>query len=196
MIRIALDLELWCDGITPPTDIIQIGYCAFDDKQIIEVGGDYIIPTRPLPEYITRLTKITQKDIDEKGIDILTGYENILTFCKKHGVEWRQLVTWGAGDLNCLKSYIPDTHWKFGRTECNLKTLAQLYFIANNIQFRGGLKKSMNKLGIPWEVYKEKTSENSYRQRSEHNAICDAINTAKVYIHFNGLLNAKKAPII
>lgn len=184
MLRIALDLELESDGLGETGDIIQIGYTIFDTntKKIIASNGDYVKVTKPLSAFITKLTKITQKDIDEKGIDIKTAYDNLLKFCDLYGVTFKQIVTWGSGDHKKLKSYIDEVNWKFGRTECNLKPIYQMLQISKDYPFQGGLKKSLKSLGINWDVYKEKISDNHYRQRSEHNAICDSINTAKMYL--------------
>lgn len=107
MRRIALDLEMWTDGIGPTMEIIQVGYTVFDTKDgIIATSGDYVKINKPLHPYIINLTGIKQHDIDTKGVSLAEAYSNLLDFCEKHEVKFGQLVTWGSGDLEELKTQL------------------------------------------------------------------------------------------
>jgi DNA polymerase III epsilon subunit-like protein len=129
MIRIAIDLELESDGKVTG-DIIQLGYSIFCTRtnNIIQSSGDYIKIDRPLHPFIIGLTKITDKDIQEKGVSIYEAYGNMINLfnklveeeqirCetesnevdstpakfKRNKYGFYQIVEWGSGDVSKLK---------------------------------------------------------------------------------------------
>lgn len=70
----------------------------------------------------------------------------------------------GAGKYILAKK-VPT--WVFGRSAIDVKKLFQVYQLANNISYRGGLAKSMTKLGLTFNGTK-------------HDAKDDAVNTARI----------------
>lgn len=198
MRRLSLDLELNVDGVNPTEDIVQVGYSAFDTETgIIETTGDYIKIDKPLHPYIITLTGISQKDIDTKGVSLIEAYNNLLAFCDKHEIKSRQAVTWGAGDMPELKAQLEDIAmfilegpgWRFGRAECNVKVVYQMYMIANGKNPSGGLGKSLKKLGLAFEPFLDVVSTSgAVRQRGAHDARADALNTAKMYLYLQNKL--------
>jgi len=113
MNRIALDLEMWADEgvdekgnkISKVEDIIQIGFTIFDPQtnDILEKGGWYVKIHKPLTPYIINLTGITQEDLNTKGISFIDAYKNLCDVSNKHKC-FKQLVTWGAGDLEQIRA--------------------------------------------------------------------------------------------
>lgn len=202
-VRIAMDLEFYAteDG-ADDSKLIQLGYCIFDteSKKMLHTGGDYIKIDIPLSPYIITLTGITQKDIDEKGISVLEAVNNMNAKCIDFCVDFYQFATWGSGDVEALlTSYLTyinklshpkhslfDTGWKFGTSYLNLKAVYQAQRIQNKSSRKGGLKKSCTKLGLEWQVFQDTYINSqgniSHRQRSAHDARCDALNTARIYL--------------
>lgn len=80
------------------------------------------------------------------------------------------------------RPYLCVIDWKFGRAELNLKAVFQMYAVANNIQRSGGLKKSMKAVGLDFVPFMDKVADGKFRQRGAHDARCDALNTARMYL--------------
>lgn len=196
MIRFSLDLELNTDGSGITEDIIQVGYTAFNalTGEIVETSGDYIKIEKPLYPYIINLTGITQKDIDDNGVSISQSYKNLLNFLNRNSVKFFQMVTWGGGDLDAYKKEVTASgeEWTLGRSECNIKSLYQAYKIANDQNYSGGLKRCMNKCGLGWSVYVENLPSGHKKQRTAHDARCDALNTAIFYNYLTFKLKERK----
>jgi inhibitor of KinA sporulation pathway (predicted exonuclease) len=195
MIRVSLDLELNTDGLGETQEIIQIGYTVFDTKDgIIETSGDYVKTDIPLYPFITNLTGISQREIDTRGVSLIQAYQNLVEFCRKHDVKFWQLVTWGSGDHEELKQQVmladmlgeSNTEWNFGRSELNLKAVYQMYQAKTDSKRSGGLGLSMRKQGLSFVPYLDKVSETAIRQRGQHDARADALNTALFYLHLQG----------
>jgi inhibitor of KinA sporulation pathway (predicted exonuclease) len=197
MNRIALDLEYYAtEEKADPTRIIQVGYCIFNviTGEVVYTGGDYVQIDIPLSNFITILTGITQKDVDHKGVDIITAVDNMIAKCEEYNVGFHQFVTWGSGDGADLRNaYLKakglqdnpphqlfDTGWKFGTAELNTKVVYQAMQIQKGNKYRGGLKKSLMSVGVPWDLFVESDTK---RQRSAHDARCDALNTANMYMY-------------
>lgn len=244
MIRIAWDLELHNDGPSegnpnPPCyGIIQLGWTIFStERGILEVGGDYIKTGLPLSPYIQKLTGITEKDIELKGVSIHEAYINmqnkwnswvdngksIKESALSQPVNWGDDVTDLKIELNDkqyesvsseLKSFqkivyfkeftndISDKKtldiriknnytWTFGRTFLNLKAVYQMVRMAQNKPYRGGLKKSLQSLGLQFQPYKEKVSDNNYKMRGAHSAFADSLNTALIYLELQKYIKSE-----
>lgn len=73
-------------------------------------------------------------------------------------------------------------NWVFGRTFLNLKTVYQMIRMAQNKPYKGGLKKSLQALGLQFQPYKEQVSDNNYKMRGAHSAFADSLNTAYMYL--------------
>lgn len=191
MLRIAFDLELHNDGPSPENprpecqEIIQLGYTIFNihTQEIVYVGGDYITTGRPLSPYIQKLTGITEDDITNHGVSLKQAHDNMLdkfkelSFGEGGDVGFRQLITWGGGDLKELTSQLGNHSFGFGRNECNVKALYQAYMMQNKWNFSGGLKKSLSRLGMTFQPYVA-----NGKQYGAHDARADSLNTARMYL--------------
>lgn len=187
MNRISLDLELerpnsenQCkDSQLTEERIIQVGYVIFDDitgEHLKEVCREVNIRV-PLSSFIKKLTGISDEQISN-GTDL----HNIITELHKDRSQFdasRKLLTWGSGDQECILKELVRFDWKFGRSALNVKHLFQTWAEANDISSSGGLKKSMNKIGIKFEG-------------TAHNALTDAINTAKIFMVLKNKLKDAK----
>lgn len=125
-IRIAIDLELHNDGPTPENPrpecygIIQLGWAIFStERGILEVGGDYIKTGKPLSPYIKKLTKITERDIEERGVSIHEAYLNMQARFNHWVAEGKergegaisQICEWGSLDSDELKQELLDKQY-------------------------------------------------------------------------------------
>ena len=192
-IFISLDLELNKntdendDGYC--TDIIQIGACAFDfhSGQVYDTFNRYIKLTTPmnngelrLSKFITKLTGITDKTIQEHGVPIEDAVRDLYHFCHTNEA-MRNGVQWGHDDFEELhKQYLSysksSNFWYFAKTQYDVKKLYQFYRLSNGQSAQSGLAKSILKLGI--EPFKGK----------KHNALDDALNTARVFLRLKELI--------
>ena len=89
-------------------------------------------------------------------------------------------------DLQIKNNYT----WMFGRASLNLKAVYQMRQIANGLKYSGGLKTSLKKMGIEFDCYKEELVPGKIRQRGEHTATADSLNTAKMYLKIHEQMKA------
>jgi inhibitor of KinA sporulation pathway (predicted exonuclease) len=119
---LCLDLEYnnnLDEGNTPKsrvTDIIQIGAAVLETETgLILDTFDRLIKLRTpldngelrLSQFIETLTGIKNSDIEERGVDLLDAYEDLINFCKANGVS-RIPATWGTGDIPDLRQQVED----------------------------------------------------------------------------------------
>jgi inhibitor of KinA sporulation pathway (predicted exonuclease) len=176
MILFSLDLELeqFPRNTKYEQTIIQIGAVKFDSKsgQILDKFCRFIYMDKPISDCIKQLTGITDSDL-QGGTDFLTAYRDLLEWTKDCSTH--QAVVWGAGDMYSLKKNLkevaPEEPWSFGHRSIDVKAIYQSYAIANGHSMRGGLKKSMSRLGVVFEG-------------PAHDAVQDALNTAKFFCWF------------
>jgi inhibitor of KinA sporulation pathway (predicted exonuclease) len=174
----ALDLE----NNQPSGKIIQVGYCIgnTDTGEITKYPGIWVDCGEEVTEYIIKLCHVNTTEYNADKTTLKHAYD---TMAKDYVQKECRLnaVTWGGGDTECLRTQLgfQDTKWVFGRRWADTKTLAQTYFVANNISFPGGLAKSMTKLGLKFDGTK-------------HRADDDAYNTMKVYLHLFNKLKENK----
>ena len=166
---LSLDLEL----NQPSGSIIQVGYVIGNLKsgEIFQEVCDNIKVEEEINPFITNLTGITQKDVDN-GIDIRESYANMCDFHKEYNC-FRNNLQWGQGDSECLerlvRKEITEVEWfLFGRRSIDVKTVFISYRWANGLNAQAGLAKALNKLGFNFEGKK-------------HNSLCDAKNTFIIY---------------
>lgn len=165
-----LDLEM----NQPSNSIIQIGAVVANIKtgEILEELSVIINPKEVINPEIVKLTGITQ-DMVNAGIPIDEAYVQLADLHKKYD-SFINLVTWGGGDSVALVDQLYGSEIlktvpnPFGRRWIDAKTVYVSYCIANGLDFRGGLAKSMTKLGLKFEGTK-------------HNAVFDARNTFYMY---------------
>lgn len=190
MRHIALDLELeqpytkpGCSDskVLSPT-IIQVGYCIFENKD----GNCEVLATRsfftnykfPISQFISDLTGITKDDM-ANGIPLANIYDLMIQDQKDFKTS-RILITWGSGDYEAILKELDINLGAFGRSSFNSKHLFRAYCEANGINPSGGLKKSLHKADMEFIG-------------SAHDALVDAINTARIYCHLVSQLKVKVA---
>jgi inhibitor of KinA sporulation pathway (predicted exonuclease) len=179
---ISLDLELEQprseeipDSLTDEERIIQVGWVVFDPLEFkvhetVVHHTDYLHTHGSVSDYIRTLTHITDEDM-RNGIPLEEIYE-VLVECRETYDTSRIVCQWGSGDMECLRRELPeDTTWEFGHGGLNVKHMYMSYAGAMDMQARGGLSKSMARLGLSWSG------------GPKHQAHVDALNTAKVYSH-------------
>jgi len=169
--------------------IIQMGYVAFEitsnpTPNILQQGTVHLHYPQPLSQFIKTLTSIEDEDC-QSSIYTATDALLILQSVKRQYECSRQLIQWGGGDdISLLKESIFSSlngDLGFASSSINVKHLFQAYALANNIEQKGGLSKSMGKIGIsfPYTKYNGK-------QKGTHWAETDALATAIIY---NKLIN-------
>jgi len=170
----ALDLEM----NQPSSKIIQVGYSIWDMQrdEIVQYPGLYVAIDEPLDPRIIKLCHINMDKYEAEKMSLMQAYERMAADYRLHSCRLNA-VTWGGGDTQLLREQLGmgDDRWVFGRRWTDTKTIAQTYFIANNISFPGGLATSMKKLGLQFKGTK-------------HDAADDAYNTLVAFRHlFNKL---------
>lgn len=164
---LAFDLEL--NQATTGAKIIEIGACVgnLQTRDIIDEYFAIVNPQETMVEQIITLTGITQEMVDS-GVSILEAYEGMIKMALKHACI-KMPLTWGCGDLPCLKSALPQEASKyFGRREIDAKTLYQCYQIAHDGKVESGLAKSMQQIGLTFAG-------------RQHRALNDAKNTFIIF---------------
>lgn len=173
MMLLSLDLEM----NQPSRKIIQIGYAVGDtaSREIVYRASHLVNPQEPISDYITQLTGISDDDVSTAG-NLSMAYFCLKMIAKKYNC-FINPVTWGGGDCRTLREQLPDSEeWVFGRREIDAKTIFVTRQIANNTGFKGGLKRSMKRLGMNFDG-------------RPHNAEDDAYNTLKFYFMLMDLIN-------
>lgn len=153
-IVLALDLE----SMQPSKSIIQIGACIGDLRtgEILETFNRYIDPGEPISPFIEKLTGISDLTIQEQGISLRQGYEDLVKFADRP--RFYSMVTWGGGDARCLKEQVTRAYdeiiigkvfeWPFGHREMDIKTIFQFTQLARGAKPQSGLAKSLTKFGL------------------------------------------------
>jgi len=186
---LSLDLEL----NQPSNKIIQIGACVGDIEtgEIVDRFSIFVNPHEELgycdggensSKTITDLTGITQDQVDN-GVELREAYLQLVEFAKKYET-FINPITWGGGDSEAIRQqlyadpYNQNLSWIFGRRWIDAKTLFVSWRFANNEPIKGGLARSMLKLGLKFEGRK-------------HDAEDDAVNTFRIYVKLLELLRNK-----
>ena len=175
---IFLDLEME----QPSNSIIQVGVCVADieNSRILETGSYFIRQEVPLSEYIKGLTRIKQEEVD-RGMSLNEAYNKLKGLRDKYGTE-RNFFTWGGGDAKLIKEQLGHpSDWPFGDRWFDVKTIYQAYQIAQGSFYRGGLAKSLGRLGLKFRGVK-------------HNGCDDATNTAIIFFKLKELMCRKNMP--
>jgi inhibitor of KinA sporulation pathway (predicted exonuclease) len=170
---LSLDLEL----NQPTESIIQVGAAVFDifSGEIKETIRVYVsLPSsEELSPFITKLTGITKEDLETKGVSLKEAYKNLVNLHTKYSCQ-KNLITWGGGDSQLLERdlrLLAEDQYAFGRRWIDVKTAHQFYCMRHGISTRGGLAKSLTRVGLRFKGKK-------------HDAMDDAINTA-LLAHFH-----------
>lgn len=163
---LSLDLEL------NNSKIIQIGIAIGSTKANIHTHKWYINPGEPISGFITKLTGITQQDIDEKAVDLSIAAFEIGELIKKHNT-FVNPVQWGHDDSKYLKEEFKARDIKFphfGHRDIDVKTIFTYIQASRNMKSRSGLRNSMQKFNLKFEG-------------DAHRADIDAYNTLVFYFH-------------
>jgi inhibitor of KinA sporulation pathway (predicted exonuclease) len=164
----------------PSTKTIQIGAAVFKAKtgEMLESRCIYVNPGEPITPFITELTGVTDADV-ANGASIHEAYLLLKYMHERHKC-FRNPIVWGSGVRNdsshiyneAMATLPPEQREEnfMGFRVIDAKTLYQSFMMYQNTTVRGGLKKSMESLGLQFEG-------------SAHNALADAINTFRFW-HF------------
>lgn len=167
--------------ISDSPKIIQLGYVIYGlepEFEIIQMSSYFINIGVPICSFIKKLTGISDEDI-ASGISINDAYDCLHSDVKKHKCS-RILKQWGTGDDVAIRNEITNKPWAFGYGACNIKHIFQIYAESNSMNTSGGLNKSLKKCGLDWEGGKQ------------HNAMYDALNTARMHNFLYNKLKNKR----
>lgn len=163
---ISLDIEFE----QPSEEIIQVGCVVGNLKsgEILEEYCKHVNIDKTLSEYISKLTGIKQRDIDN-GTTIENVYDDLKILHKDYDC-FRNCLTWGGGDSESIKKAVKldEEMYLFGRRWIDVKTVFISYMWSQGESHRSGLAKSLLRLGMRFEGRK-------------HNAMDDAKNTFFIY---------------
>jgi inhibitor of KinA sporulation pathway (predicted exonuclease) len=163
-----IDLEL----NQPSGSIIQIGVCIANikTKEILERVSILVNPFEAISPFITELTGLTQKQIDDDGIPLNEAYAKLVNLHHKYK-SFRNFVQWGQGDAECIKKQmnLDDDSFVGGRRSIDVKTVFIAWRLSQSEKIQSGLAKSLLKLGEKFEGTK-------------HNAESDAYNTYRIFM--------------
>lgn len=168
---LSIDLEL----NQPSQKIIQIGACALDLKtgKINDQLSIFVNPMEKIAPEITVLTGITQDDVDHNGYSVLEAYFLLKKFAHKNKV-FKNPIVWGSGawsdSSHLYKEASPGESNFMGHRVIDVKTIYQSIRLRNWQKTKGGLETAMREMGLMFEG-------------KPHNALCDAINTAKFWFY-------------
>jgi len=194
---IALDLELEQPYDNPQTPdskldvskIIQLGWLVFTvengEYKVLKSQRQYVNIGVPLSKFIKDLTHITDEQISS-GDTLLKAYSELVADQAEFNTA-RVVRQWGGGDMEHMRMELDseqlasemekyDYKWEFGRSGFNVKHLYQAYALANGMNTSGGLSKCMARCGLTWDG------------RGKHDALIDAMNTAKMYAYLENKL--------
>lgn len=194
-IRICLDLELeqpntnkqTPDSLLDKEKIIQIGYVIFDclTGEFLAHKLIHINIGVPISEFIRNLTRIKNEDI-QNGTDLVSAFKELVSDFRKFKAD-RVILDWGGGDARVLRDELIELglkpeDWpfsKYNHSGQNVKHLYRAYCDAFGLDYSGGLSKSMAKVGLLWD----NLPKNIVKVHGKHNALIDAYNTARMYLH-------------
>ena len=163
---LSLDLEL----NQPSGTIIQVGAVVGNlaSGVILEECNSYVYTDEIISDFIVQLTGVTQEKV-YSGKPIQYVYNELSELHKKHSC-FRNPITWGGGDTECLKQSVKldDKMFLFGRRWIDVKTLFITWQWLNNQPHQAGLSKALTKLGLEF-------------QGRKHSAVDDARNTFIIY---------------
>lgn len=192
MRHLCLDLELeqpftnpqTPDSRAPAVTIIQVGWVVYETLpfKLLETGVSHTNYPCALSEFIRKLTGITPTDM-RTGVDLKKIYRRMEQDRQLYDAS-RIITEWGGGDVKELQEAVGD-RGGFASSGFNVKHLFRTYCELNNISTRGGLSKSMGKVGLQWEPVP------GYHKSNKHDALVDAYNTARMHAHILNLLNNK-----
>lgn len=175
---LSLDLEM----NQPSGKTIQIGACVFchKEKKIVDKFMIYVNPQEVLAPRIIELTGIQQHKVENEGYPVKEAYFLLKKFAEKNKC-FRNPIVWGSGVWNdshhLYNEAKPDEPNFMGHRVLDAKTLYQSLRIITWKKVKGGLNIAMEEMGLKFEG-------------KNHDALDDAINTAKIWMHLTDLLKS------
>jgi len=182
----SIDLEM----AQPSGNIISVGYCIGNiyTGEILHKNNILVYQEDIITEYITKLTRITQEDVNS-GIALCEAYNKLAEDHKAYNSFWNNLQ-WGQGDAQELKNqlkakysniYDYDNNWVFGRGSFDVKKLFQVRCLIKKEKLQSGLAKALTRVGKRF-------------QGTKHNSMDDAVNTFYIFVELlkqfeNGVSN-------
>lgn len=182
---ISLDLEMNHDKDGNTDDIIQIGAVAFDVRSGKVKDSLNVLVKLPLEEngekkvlspFVATLTGITEDQIERHGKGLMLSYHELVDFVERNS-GYHEAVCWGGNDAQYLynelckkRSFSEDKNGRFIFTPnyFDCKKLFQTYCLANGMDLKSGMAKSMSRVGL------------NFKGRI-HNAHDDALNCAEMF---------------
>lgn len=156
----------------PSGKTIQIGAAVFKVKtgEMIESACIYVNPGEPIAPFITELTGVRDEDVAD-GVSVREAYFMMKEMHARNKC-FRNPIVWGSGVRNDSQHIYTEAGVEeenfMGFRVIDAKTLYQSFMMFQNTTVRGGLKKSMESLGLQFEG-------------SAHDALADAINTFRFW---------------
>jgi inhibitor of KinA sporulation pathway (predicted exonuclease) len=177
-----IDLEATCwdddEYQKKHSEIIEIGLAVINikEEQIKQVKSIYVIPEKLINErksgvstykaisdYCINLTGITESKLLKQGKTLKAASAEIM----KHYPYSKTWMSWGYYDKSFLEKECIRKHVTFPFSKYTHMNASLLYSLINKNKKGTGLKKAMDKLGIPFDG-------------KQHSGKDDAYNTAKV----------------
>ena len=164
---LSLDLEM----NQPSGKVIEVGVAVGNvHSEIVETKNWYVDPGEPVDEYITKLTGIDDRTIEEKSVPMEVVAAELSELIRWCGC-FVNPVQWGGGDSQKLLSEfrmrgIDFPH--FGRREIDVKTICVYLAMVEGRKPVGGLKSYLNRHGLQF-------------RGTPHRAADDAENTLRLW---------------
>lgn len=160
-------------------EIIEVGIAEIDIKElrIVHNEGLLIKPTHSkVSDFCTKLTTLTQKQLDEKGLSYRDVCGELVRTYDSPNKTW---ASWGDFDRKQFQkdSELKSIRYPFGPRHINIKNLFSVIF---GLDKELGLDAALEYLGMKLEG-------------THHRGIDDARNIAKVFLH---LLKYSRAGVV
>lgn len=148
---LVIDVESTCWRGMPPqgerSEIIEIGACLIDAKQLVRVDKRSII-VKPqhsrVSEFCTELTSLTQRDVDD-GVSIDEACETLISAFRSRDITW---ASFGDYDRRQFERQLGFDGVPFGSRHINVKTLAGM---ALGLQHEVGMSETLAMMNLPLE---------------------------------------------
>ena len=161
-----VDLESTCwkskeDQKDSISEIIEFGYCPFENGNIEKAGSIFITPVfSKVSEFCIQLTSITSKDLTEKGLPIANAYNRINQVFQGYDI-WG---SWGDYDKNQMHrmfdlygitNFLPSVH-------INIKRLYGKIILNKDNMKKGSPVNALNHFGKSFEGTHHRGEDDSY----------------------------------
>lgn len=160
----------------PSGKIIEIGAVIGDLKtgEILSLFEILVNPSEDLDQRIKILTDINQSDV-ESSPNLKDAYRLFASWTRSHQSLVKSPITWGGDDAAELRKQIlhegglsEQEGFCLGHHSLDAKTLAVARAQIKGDEVRGGLARSLRRLGLAF-------------QGQKHRALTDAYNTFRIY---------------